>query len=245
MTAHAEEAAQDPAGERPLRRDAERNRQRILAAAAEVFSERGLDATLDEVARAAGVGVGTVYRRFPDKDSLVQELFRDRIDGLVAVAEQACAAADPWEGLVSYLEFAASAMAADLGLQQMMTFATYGRDRVCYARDRMRPVLGRLVERAQASGDLREDFQPADIKLIVFMLASLADCTAAGPDLWRRYLGMLLDGLRRSRETTSGLPVAAPDPHEIEAAMQAQGRRSSPRRRPPDARASARALSGA
>jgi len=90
-------------GERPLRRDAERNRQRILLAAAEVFTQRGLEATLDDVARQAGVGVGTVYRRFPDKESLVAELFADRIDAMVAVAEQALAAPDPWQALVSYL----------------------------------------------------------------------------------------------------------------------------------------------
>jgi AcrR family transcriptional regulator len=231
MTAHVQEAAQDGAGERPLRRDAERNRQRILAAAADVFSERGLDATLDEVARAAGVGVGTVYRRFPDKESLVQELFRDRIDGLVTVADEACAAADPWQGLVSYLEFAISAMAADLGLRQMMTFATYGRDQVCYARERMRPVISRLVERAQASGDLRQDIEPTDVKLIVFMLASVAEYAATvRPDLWRRYLALLLDGLRPSRETVTELPVRAPDVLDIEGVMRAHGHRFAPRR---------------
>jgi AcrR family transcriptional regulator len=231
MTAHVQEAAQDGAGERPLRRDAERNRQRILAAAADVFSERGLDATLDEVARVAGVGVGTVYRRFPDKESLVQELFRDRIDGLVTVADEACAAADPWQGLVSYLEFAISAMAADLGLRQMMTFATYGRDQVCYARERMRPVISRLVERAQASGDLRQDIEPTDVKLIVFMLASVAEYAATvRPDIWRRYLALLLDGLRPSRETVTELPVRAPDVLDIEGVIRAHGHRFAPRR---------------
>lgn len=230
MTAHAQEVAQDGAGERPLRRDAERNRQRILAAAADVFSERGLDATLDEVARAAGVGVGTVYRRFPDKDSLVQELFKDRIDGLVTIADQACAAADPWEGLVSYLEFAVSAMAADLGLRQMMTFATYGRDQVCYARERMRPVISRLVERAQAAGDLRGDLEPTDVKLIIFMLAAVAEYAATvRPDIWRRYLALLLDGLRPSRETVSELPVSAPSVDDIEGVMRAHGPRFAPR----------------
>jgi AcrR family transcriptional regulator len=231
MTANAEVASPDGAVERPLRRDAERNRRRILAAAAEVFSERGLDATLDEIARAAGVGVGTVYRRFPDKDSLVQELFKDRIDSLVTVAEQACAAADPWQGLVSYLEFAVSAMAADLGLRQMMTFATYGRDQVCYARERMRPVIVRLVERAQSAGGLRQDVEASDVKLIIFMLASVAEYAATvRPDIWRRYLALLLDGLRPARETVSELPVRAPDVLDIEGVMRAHVHRFAPRR---------------
>ena len=200
MTAQAQETSRGPAAQRPLRRDAERNRQRILAAAAQVFTDRGLDATLDDVARAAGVGVGTVYRRFPDKEALIAALFRARIDNLVTVAEDACAAADPWQAVVSYLEYAAAAMAGDTGLRQLMMFGTYDRDQVCYARDRMRPVITRLVERAQASGDLRGDFEATDVKMIAFMLASLAEYAAAvTPDVWRRYLAMLIDGLRPSR----------------------------------------------
>jgi AcrR family transcriptional regulator len=226
MTVRADETSQDGAGERPLRRDAERNRQRILAAAAEVFTERGLDATLDEVARAASVGVGTVYRRFPDKESLVAELFRDRIDALVTVAEEACAAPDPWQGLASYLEFAASAMAGDLGLRQLMMFATYDRDQVCYARDRMFPVITRLVERAQASGQVRDDFRATDVKLIAFMLASVAEYAATiRPDIWRRYLTLLIDGLRPARDTVTPLPVPAATPEELGAAMRANGHR--------------------
>ena len=214
-----------------MRRDAERNRQRILAAAAEVFTERGLDATLDEVARAAGVGVGTVYRRFPDKEALVSELFRDRIDALVTVAEEACAAPDPWQSLVAYLEFAAAALAGDLGLRQLMMFGTYDRDQVCYARDRMGPVLTRLVERAQASGDLRPDFAATDVKMIGFMLASVAEYAASvSPDLWRRYLAMLIDGLRPSRDGVSALPVAAPTAVDLADLMTAHGQRPAPRR---------------
>src|SRR6202035_2262707 len=119
MTLRTDETSHDGTGERPVRGDAERNRQRILAAAARVFTERGLDATLDEVARAAGVGVGTVYRRFPDKEALVAALFRERIDNLVTVAENACAGADPWQAVVSYLEYAAAALAGDTGLRQL------------------------------------------------------------------------------------------------------------------------------
>ena len=225
MTAQAQETSRGPAAQRPLRRDAERNRQRILAAAAQVFTERGLDATLDDVARAAGVGVGTVYRRFPDKEALVAALFRERIDNLVTVAEDACAAADPWQALVSYLEYAAAAMAGDTGLRQLMMFGTYDRDQVCYARDRMRPVLTRLVQRAQASGDLRGDFEATDLKMIAFMLASLAEYTAAvTPDVWRRYLAMLIDGLRPSRAGVSALPVPAPTARELADLMRAQPR---------------------
>ncbi len=231
MTVQADETSQDGTGERPLRRDAERNRQRILAAAAEVFTERGLDATLDEVARAAGVGIGTVYRRFPDKETLVSELFRDRIDTLVTVAEEACAVPDPWQGLTTYLEFVAAALAGDLGLRQLMMFATYDRDQVCYARDRMRPVITRLVQRAQASGDLRRDFAATDVKMIAFMLASVAEYAAsAAPAVWRRYLAMLIDGLRPARDGVSGLPVPAPTVDELAKLMTAQGQRAAHRR---------------
>ena len=217
--------------ERPLRRDAERNRQRILTAAAEVFTQRGLDATLDDVARQAGVGVGTVYRRFPDKESLVAELFQDRIDAMVAVAEDACAAPDPWNALVSFLEYAAASMAGDLGLRQMMMFATYGKDRVAYAREQMRPVVGKLVERAQAAGALRPDFSATDVPLIAFMLASAAEYAGpVQPDVWRRYLTMIIDGMRPSRDDVSELPVRALSPEEIEQSMRVHAGRPPARR---------------
>jgi AcrR family transcriptional regulator len=222
MTAEADETV----GARRLRRDAERNRQRILAAAAEVFTQRGLEATLDDIARAAGVGVGTVYRRFPDKETLIAELFRDRIDALVAVAEKACTAADPWLGLVSYLEFAAESMADDTGLRQLMMYASYGREQVAYASERMRPVIGRLVERAQAAGELRADFRPTDIKIIVFMVASAAEYACqVQPELWRRYLTLIIDGMRPHRDGVSELPVAALSVAQLEDSMRTRDQR--------------------
>ncbi len=230
MTSRAEGAVGECRGERPLRRDAERNRQRILRAAAQVFTQRGLDATLDDVARQAGVGVGTVYRRFPDKQTLVAELFQDRIDAVVAVAEDAHAAPDPWLGLVSFLEYAAATLAGDLGLRQLMMFATYGKDRVAYAREQMRPAVARLVERAQAEGALRRDFSATDVPLIAYLLASVAEYAGAvSPDIWRRYLALIIDGMRASRDSVSELPVAALTPAEIERSMRAHGERSSAR----------------
>ncbi len=231
MTTRAEDAPADSGGERPLRRDAERNRQRILHAAAEVFTQRGLDATLDDVARQAGVGVGTVYRRFPDKESLVAELFQDRIDTLVAVAEEACTAADPWQAFVSYLEYAAATMAGDLGLRQLMMFATYGKDKVAYAREQMRPAVTKLVERAQAAGALRGDFDATDVPLIALMLSAAAEYAGpVQPDIWRRYLTLIVDGMPPARQGTTALPVPALTPEEIEESMRAHGQRTSARR---------------
>jgi AcrR family transcriptional regulator len=223
MTSTADPAAEQ--AERPLRKDAERNRKRILQAAAQVFSERGLDATLDDVARRAGVGVGTVYRRFPDKETLVAELFQDRIDDLVAVAEEACTADDPWAGLVSYLEHAAATMSGDLGLRQMMLFATYGKDRVAYAREQMWPVLARLVARAQEAGQLRGDFSATDVPVIALMLSKATEYAApARPGLWQRYFALIVDSLRPARDGVTPLPVPALTPEEMEQVIRAGGR---------------------
>jgi AcrR family transcriptional regulator len=215
-------------GMRPLRRDAERNRQRILKAASEAFNERGLEVSLDEIARYAGVGVGTVYRRFRTKEDLVEALFVDRIDSIAAIAERAIQAPDPWSGLVSFMEQMAGMLAGDLGLRQMLMFATYGQDRVAYARQRNAPLVQRLVERAQAAGQLRTDLQPTDIPFIVFLLAEatqLAHSTC--PGIWRRYLTLILDGMRPGREGITPLPVAALLPDEMEKSM----RQAAPRHR--------------
>ncbi len=213
---------------RPLRRDAERNRQRILKAASEVFNERGLEVSLDEIARYAGVGVGTVYRRFRTKEELVEALFVDRIDSVAAIAAGALQAPDPWSGLVSFMEQMAEMMAGDLGLRQMLMFATYGQDRVAYARQRNAPLVERLVERAQAAGQLRTDLRQTDIPLIVFLLAEATHLThGASPEIWRRYLTLILDGLRPGREGITPLPVAALLPEELEKSM----RQVAPRRR--------------
>ena len=205
---------------RPLRRDAELNRQRILRAAAEIFTEQGLEATLDDVARRAGVGVGTVYRRFPDKEALADALFTDRLDALVALAEDALADPDEWGSLVSFLEQAGALLAADRGLRQLFMFATYGYDRVGQARARMQPLVSTLVSRAQAAGAVRADLCPTDVPLIEFMLAGVAEYARnARPQVWRRYLALLLDGLRPERAAPSTLPEPALTPDEFGAAM--------------------------
>jgi AcrR family transcriptional regulator len=213
---------------RRLRRDAERNRQRILKAASEVFTECGLEVSLDEVARQAGVGVGTVYRRFQTKEELVEALFVERINAIATLAERAAEEPDPWTGLVSFMEQMAEMLASDLGLRQMLMFATYGRDRVDYARQRNAPLVEKLLTRAQAAGQVRPDLKMTDIPFIVFVLTEAAAIGRhACPDIWRRYLALVLDGMRPDRDGLTPLPVPALRPDEMVNTM----RQHAPRRR--------------
>jgi AcrR family transcriptional regulator len=205
-----------PQRARLLRSDAERNSQRILAAAAEVFTERGLDATLDDVARRAGVGVGTVYRRFPDKASLADALFDERIDALTGLAERARAQPDAWAALVWFLEHSAEMLTSDRGLRQILMFAAHGHDRVECAKDRMRPAIGSLLQRAQAAGQVRADLAATDIPIIEFMLAAVAEYAQhVRPTVWRRYLALMLDALRVAQSPGSPLPEPELSPEEM------------------------------
>src|ERR1700722_10458394 len=169
---------------RPLRADAARNRERILAAARSVFAERGLDATLDEVAQRAGLGVGTVYRRFPTKDDLVEALFEQSINEVVELAEETAAMSDSGQGFVSFPEQAREMQGENRGLGDIMPHGRYGRDRVSLARERIIPPVTRLVERAQKDGVLRADFLPTDIPVIELMVRTVALYTGSvAPDL--------------------------------------------------------------
>jgi AcrR family transcriptional regulator len=192
--------------ERPLRADAERNRAKILEAAAQVFAEQGLDATLDEVAAAAGVGVGTVYRRFPDKDALIAALFDNAVDEIANLAHAAAKRPNSWEALVWFLEEALQRQCSNRGLRDMLVNSTYGADRMAQAKSRIKPAIGMLVERAQHDGFLRDDVVDADFPIMEMMISFLGNMTATvAPDFWRRYLTIMLDGLVVSRTEPSAL----------------------------------------
>lgn len=212
--------------ERPLRRDAERNRQRILTAAAEIFTERGLDVSLDEVARHAGVGVGTVYRRFADKDELVETLFTDYVDNMAAIAERALEIPDPDEALLWFLDQWIGVLAGNVGLRQLLMFATHANDRVPYARNRFAPLVNAIIERARAGGRLRPDLAGTDVPFITLMLSSAAEYAQhVRPEIWRRYLTLIVDGIYTSRDGTTPLPVPPLAPTEMEAVMRRRARR--------------------
>ncbi|MEU4691142.1 helix-turn-helix domain-containing protein [Actinoplanes sp. NPDC023714] len=180
---------------KPLRRDAQRNRERIIAAAHEVFATRGFAATLDDVAHHAGVGVGTVYRRFPTKESLVEAVFTDRLEDMVTLAEEALAAESAWDGLVDFLRRAARLHAADRGLRDAAL--SMNEKHFTQVGEHMLPLIQQILDRAHAEGTLRPDTGLHDFPIIMAMVTELAqNSSACRPQLYERYLTLILDGLR-------------------------------------------------
>ncbi|WP_162999338.1 TetR/AcrR family transcriptional regulator [Burkholderia sp. Nafp2/4-1b] len=177
-----------------LRSDAANNRERLLAAANAVFAERGLSATLDDVARHAGVGVGTAYRHFPNKQALASEVLEGAMQQLIADAEAALAAADPWQGFASFFETVVATQARHRGLHHLSAADGIASPQV---QKRFEQAVAALFERAQRAGVVRADACATDIGPLLVMMRTVIDLSPpAKPELWRRYLAFLLDGMR-------------------------------------------------
>jgi AcrR family transcriptional regulator len=203
--------------ERPLRKDAERNRRRILDAAAELFTERGLGVTLNDIAHHADVGVGTVYRRFPDKELLIDALFEERVGEILVLAEEALTNPDPWEGLAGFLERGLELQARDKGLKQLLLGTPQGCARVGGVRERMFPLVTALVERARDAGALRPDIDATDLPVIQWMVGAVVDHGRdVKPELWRRYLEIVLRGIRAEPGLAPPLSVSALTAEELQ-----------------------------
>ena len=207
--------------DRPLRADAERNRRRILEAAAEEFAERGLGVTMDSIAARAGVGVGTVYRRFPDKAELLEALFDEKLNEIVGLADEALAREDePWEALVGFIERGSEFQAENRAVRELLLGSAAGHEFALRAREMLRPRVAELVRRAQESGELRADLSTLDVPMIQIMLATVMDFTAeVAPETWRRMLGIVLDGLRADGGGPTELSAPALDPDQLSRAM--------------------------
>jgi len=185
---------------RPLRQDAELNRERLLVAARELFATRGLDVTLNDIAHHAGVGVGTAYRRFANKEEVIDALFEEALQGVADVANQALASTDAWAGLVQFLEQSLNMQFGDRGLNQIMNNTALGRDRVSEARDRIAPLIQQLVQRAKAEGVVRPDLEQSDLIFMQLGLSAIMESSRAiEPELYTRYLALFLDGIRTDR----------------------------------------------
>jgi AcrR family transcriptional regulator len=182
--------------ERPLRADARRNRERILEAARGACAEHGTSVQIDDVARTAGVGVGTVYRHFPTKDALIEALVAEKFRVTTENIRAALEIEDPWESFAEALRRNAEVMAADAGLRDALIRLGPAAQHSDEAHAELDALAGRLVGRAQAAGALRRDVSVEDIGALMAGL-----CTSmAHPELdWRRHLELLLDGLRAKR----------------------------------------------
>ena len=187
---------------RVQRSDARRNRKRILAAARKSMARKGLDVQMEEIARTAGVGVGTVYRHFPTKDDLVDALAAERFERLRELAHEALADADPWRSFENFIRASARIQTEDRALSEVLTSRPETMSRAAQHVG-MLELTTEIVGRAQAAGVLRKDAHPRDIPMLMCALAGTFRNPHAQPD---RYIGLMLDGLRAPAAGRTELP---------------------------------------
>lgn len=218
MTTHPSEATVTG---RPLRADAERNRRRIIAAAHELFAERGLDVSLDDVAAAAGVGVGTVYRRFANRDELIVGVFAAHLEEVAEETERVLASGtDPWESVVTMVTTVCTAMAEDRGLAAIIMQIDHTDPAIATVKSRMTERMREVFDRAHAAGVLRPDVVQTDLFSIFSMVSAYAEITEATvPGTWRRYLQLMLDAIHAAPPSgpLRTPPLTEEQLHEVQA----------------------------
>jgi AcrR family transcriptional regulator len=192
---------------KPLRRDAVRNREQILHAATVAFAERGANVDVREIARAAGVGMGTLYRHFATKDHLLGAVIKRDIDAWLDEALLAARESEPWAGLETFLETALARQIADRALMDGVFRVLASTSLLDECRSRMSEVINLLLDRAHRAGELRPDVGEADIALTMMSIGKIVELTEdVRPGLWRRQLRITLDGLRAAGHT----PITEP-----------------------------------
>jgi AcrR family transcriptional regulator len=209
---------------RPVRKDAARNRARLIEAAREVFAARGFGATLDDIARHAGVGTGTAYRHFPNKQAIAAEVLADATTAIAEDARDALAIEDPWLALVTFFERTATRQAADRGLYETLTGQGNPEEQARIWPQVVASVT-ELFERAHAAEVIRPDAAAQDIAAIFTLLGPAFDMSrATSLELWRRYLALMLDGLRPAEQPP--FPVPPPPVDQLDAILFAGNRTS-------------------
>ena len=185
---------------RPQRRDATERHDRLVAAARREFAARGVDASLEQIARDAGVAIGTLYRHFPTRLDLLLAAFEPRLEEFLHGAEKALRMADPWEGFVSYLENLFRVQAGDRGFNDFLSRRFPGNADTERLHDRMCQHIEDVLTRAQDAGAVRPDITRADIVNLIWANDRMIDATSTtAPDAWRRHLYLMLDAYRADR----------------------------------------------
>ena len=208
---------------RSTRKDSVRNRARLVEAARTIFAERGFGATLDDIARHAGVGIGTAYRHFPNKQAIAALVLSDATEQIAVDARTALAIADPWQALATFFELVSSRQAADRGLYEVLTGQGDADEQA-----RIWPEIGtavtQLFDRAHRAGVIRADAAPPDIAAIFALLGPAFEMShGIAPGLWRRYLALILDGLRATDRPAISTPP--PPAESLDAILKAGKRR--------------------
>ncbi|TFC04093.1 TetR/AcrR family transcriptional regulator [Cryobacterium adonitolivorans] len=208
----------DSVAARPrLRRDVQRSRERLIASARDVFAAQGLAAGLNEVASHAGVGVGTVYRHFPDKQELIEVALNDAFESLIALMERNLEINSPWRALERALRDSVAMAVANRGLRDLTFLSSRGRESVQVERARLNPLIERMLHAARVEGELRQDVVVDDLVMIMLMVSDFAyRSEAVRPGAYRRYLDMLIEGLRKPQH---GDEIIAPMSPEEAAAV--------------------------
>jgi AcrR family transcriptional regulator len=191
-----------------LRADARRNRAAVLAAAKKLFADQGLDAQMPDVAKAAKVGVGTVYRHFPTKDDLIAALADERFERLAEKAREALEAEDAWQGFSDFIRFSARIQADDRALSEVMG----SRPEVMSAAAQgvgLDVLCDKLVKRTQRAGELRKDLEWEDIPMIACGCGRITQVKAGpGTGRWPRLVEIILDGLRTPGSSKLPRPIS-------------------------------------
>jgi len=181
---------------KPMRADARRNYQRLLAAGRSVLTERGSEASMEEIAKAADVGVGTLYRHFPRRIDLVEAVYREDVDGLVTLAVELAETAEPWDGLVQWLQaFVRYAQAKRVFLTELREAFEKNPDFKLDSRDKIAHAAATVLGRAQQAGVARTDIDQADLMQLV---GGMCMANVGSLPHNERLLGLVLDGLRHS-----------------------------------------------
>jgi AcrR family transcriptional regulator len=186
-----------PEAERVLRADARRNREAVLAAAREEFREHGFVCQMDDIAQAAGVGVGTVYRHFPNKEALLDALVADRFETMAAKTAEALEQEDPWEAFCELMRWSAKLQADDRGLSEVLGSRPLV-GQVAAAKSGLVDLSAKLMRKAQRAGEMRKDLMVEDIPTMICGLSAVTGAAEGSmPAMnWERFLEVMLDGMR-------------------------------------------------
>ncbi|TVT17292.1 TetR/AcrR family transcriptional regulator [Amycolatopsis acidiphila] len=204
---------------RLLRKDAQRNREALLAAARRTFAEQGLNASLEQVARTAGVAIGTLYRHFPNRDELVVAVFADKLRTVLEAGERGLELDDAWEGFRLFLETLCELQAEDRGFNELSSLDRPASGAAIGVRDRMHAVWRELLRRAQEQGAVRADLAFEDMFVLLWSHSMIIDATfGIAPRTWRRHLYLMLDAYRAPN--AHPLPEPPLTEHELKLATE-------------------------